>query len=400
MTLAADDDGVRTLIDELESAGGLPADFRSVLTAVPREWFIPDRMWVREAEDGPYLALDRAAEPDRWLAAVYSNRVIVTQFDDGATAWPVVGDRPTCSASMPSVVLGMLAESDVRPGHVVFEVGTGTGWSAALLAHIVGARGSVTTVEIDPVLAADARKRLETAGFAAVDARLADGVADVLPDRVDRVISTAGVHVGQLPFPWVANTRPGGVILAPMRTDLASGPLVRFVVGEDGTATGRATALRVGFMELRSHRVASDPVGAERFDDPAADLGFTDLAPWVPLLADDHRWPIAVAVPSCRVNVWDRTEDRPGVAWLRDPLSGSWASIVPEGNDRYVVRQFGPRRLWDAAEAAYRWWQQRGEPPLSAWQWTITPDRQSVALPPDSALPSDSGRSPRAELSE
>ncbi len=392
MTLAADDDGVRALIDELESAGNLPADFRSVLTAVPREWFIPARVWVRDIEDGPYRPVDRAVAPGRWLAAVYSNRAIVTQFDDGATEWPEVGDRPTCSASMPSVVLGMLAELNARPGHVVFEVGTGTGWSAALLAQIVGARGSVTTVEIDPVLAAHARERLAAAGFAAVDARSADGVADVLPDRVDRVIATASVHIGRLPFPWVAHTRPGGVILAPMRADLASGPLVRFVVGEDGTATGHATALQVGFMELRSYRVASDPVGAQRFDDPAADLGHTDLAPWMPLLADDHRWPIAVAVPSCRVNVWERTENRPGVAWLRDPLSGSWASVVPDGNGRYAVRQFGPRRLWDAAEAAYRWWQERGEPPLSAWQWTITPGRQTVALPPD---PEPNSRSER-----
>ncbi|MEV6910202.1 hypothetical protein AB0M65_24905, partial [Amycolatopsis sp. NPDC051071] len=105
------------------------------------------------------------------------------------------------------------------------------------------------------------------------------------------------------------------------------------------------------------------------------------LAPWVPLLADDHRWPIAVAVPSCRYNVWERNDDRPhGVAWLRDPLTGSWASVAPDGNERYAVRQYGPRRLWDEAETAYRWWQARDEPPLSAWRWTITPDRQSITL--------------------
>ncbi|MEV6912516.1 hypothetical protein [Amycolatopsis sp. NPDC051071] len=57
-----------------------------------------------------------------------------------------------------------------------------------------------------------------------------------------------------------------------MRADLASGPLVRFVVNEDGTATGRAADMQVGFMEMRSQRVASSPVGDQRWDDPAADV--------------------------------------------------------------------------------------------------------------------------------
>ncbi|MCA1190520.1 hypothetical protein LCD36_29335, partial [Saccharopolyspora sp. 6T] len=45
-------------------------------------------------------------------------------------------------------------------------------------------------------------------------------------------------------------------------------------------------------------------------------------------------------------------------------------------------RQHGPRRLWDAAEAAYRWWTDRGRPPLPVWEWTVAPDRQRVTLPP------------------
>lgn len=143
---------------------------------------------------------------------------------------------------MPSAVLGMLAELDVRQANSVLEIGTGTGWNAALLATLVGAQGNVDTVEIDTVMAADARKRLDEAGFGNVHTRVADGAADTVSGEFDRVIATAGVHIGQLPYSWVAHTRPGGVILAPMRADLASGPLVRFVVNEDGTATGRTVS--------------------------------------------------------------------------------------------------------------------------------------------------------------
>jgi protein-L-isoaspartate O-methyltransferase len=369
-----------SLVNALHLAGNLPAECRSAFLAVQRELFVPDRMWVQEVDGGRYEPVDRAVEPERWLGNVYSDRVVVTQFDDGHTEWPDAGRRPTCSASMPSAVAGMLAELNALSGNRVYEIGTGTGYNAALLGHQVRSTGTVTTVEVDPDLADTARMNLEAAGVANVGVECADGTVDVAsPAPLDRIIATASVRLGQLPYAWVRSARPDAVIVAPMRVDLASGPLVRFIVNEDGTATGHASSsLRVGFMELRSHRLAAS-WAALQWDDPAADVSFTDLAPWVPLLDENHRWPIAVALPSCRYEVWEKTEERPGVAWLCDALSGSWASIVRDG-DRHIVRQSGPRRLWDAAEAAYRWWQRRGEPPLEAWLWTITPDRQSITI--------------------
>ncbi|WIY01842.1 methyltransferase domain-containing protein [Amycolatopsis mongoliensis] len=376
MTLTPD-----ALADEVCSAGNFPAECRSALRAVPREDFIPAQMWVQEVDGEDYQPVDRQVDPERWLRNVYSDRVIVTQFDDGRTAWPKVGDRPTCSASMPSAVVGMLAELGAELGDQVLEIGTGTGFNAALLAHIVGRAGTVTTVEIDRQLADVARANLANAGVLNVEVEHGDGAASRADfARWSRVIATAGVRVGQLPYSWVRESRPGAVIVAPMRADLASGPLVRFEVGNDGTATGHAVAdLRVGFMELRNQRVASS-MSDLRWDDENADVTYTDLAPWTLLLAENDRWPLAVALPSCRYDVWEKTTDRPGVAWLRDPLSLSWASVVREG-EQYTVRQHGPRRLWDEAEAAYRWWRQRGAPPLEAWNWTVSADRQTVTLP-------------------
>ncbi|MDQ3404490.1 MAG: methyltransferase domain-containing protein [Actinomycetota bacterium] len=333
------------------------------------------------------MAVDRPADPEHWLSVVYSDTPVVTQFDDGKTVWPEVGYRPTSSGSMPSVVAGMLRALDPQPGHAVYEVGTGTGWNAALLAEIVGDSGSVASVEIDHTVAADARNRLDTFGYAEVETFVADASTAVEGrGRFDRLIATAGVHVGQLPYAWVEAVKPGGVIVAPMRAGMASGPLVRFTVHDDGKASGNAVPwLRVGFMDMRTHRVPPGDFDTLRWDDPTADMTHTDLAPWIPLLADDHRWPIAVALAGCRYDVWERTDERPhGVAWLRDPLSESWASVVPGEDERYLVRQFGPRRLWNEAETAYRWWRRRGEPPLSAWKWVITPERQSITL--------DSGR--------
>jgi protein-L-isoaspartate O-methyltransferase len=369
------------LAAELHSVGDLSAECIPAFQAVARDLFIPDHMWVQEVDGGPYRPVDRAVEPARWLANVYADRVIVTQFDDGATVWPDVGTRPTCSASMPSVVTGMLAELGAQPGESVLEIGTGTGFNAALLAELVGTQGSVTTVEIDPTMGAAARQSLDAAGYSRVIAHVQDAATVALGGVFDRVIATAGVHLGQLPYSWVAGTRPGGVILAPMRADLASGPLVRLRVGEDGMASGHAVSMRVGFMEVRSHRVASLPVGGLRWDDDTAAQSRSNVSPFTALLNESARWAIAVAVPSCRYSLEKRTPERDhGIAWLTDPLSGSWASVVPDDDGPYRVRQSGPRALWDEAERAIGWWTRNGEPRIEDWTWTVTPDRQSVTL--------------------
>jgi hypothetical protein len=51
---------------------------------------------------------------------------------------------------------------------------------------------------------------------------------------------------------------------------------------------------------------------------------------------------------------------------LDDGATKSWAQLDANLNDPapFTVRQLGPRRLWDEAEAAYDWWHDQGEPRL------------------------------------
>lgn len=363
----------------LRAAGDVPATWDAELMRVRREDFVPAKIWLDEGAG--YEPRDRNADQERWRQAVYSNRVIVTQFDDGDTEWPSVGARPSCSASMPSAVVGMLDALGVGDGQRALEIGTGTGFNAALLCERLG-DSAVTTIEIDRDLAVAAECALNAAGYAPTVV-CADGAAGWSSGGpYDRVIATAAVYLGEVPYSWVRQTVPGGVIVAPVRTALTSGPLVRFVVGDDGVARGFPAAIRVGFMELRDQRAALQDWAALRWDDPAAERSQTTTEPWSALLSDDSRWAIGVAVPSCRYDVWKRTKDRDhGVAWLADPVSGSWASVVP-GSDKggYDVRQYGPRRLWDEAETAYRWWEAKGRPTIDRWVFTVERDRQTVTL--------------------
>ncbi|MGH3912563.1 MAG: methyltransferase domain-containing protein [Pseudonocardiaceae bacterium] len=361
---------------ELDSAGHLPVGFGPRLQAVPREWFIPDQVWVDRQP------VDRASQPDTWLHAVYSNTVIVTQFDDGRTHWPEVGEVPTCSASMPSAVAGMLHHLDVEDGQSVLEIGTGTGFNAALLADMVGPGGSVITVEVDPILAATAQDRLARAGFDRVRSVVGDATTGIFESApFDRVICTASVQLGRVPYAWVDQTKPGGVIVTPVRADLTSGPLVRFIVDQGGAATGRMTPLGVEFMEVRSQRTVKTPDDNFDWHDDTADQKITRIRPWLMFSDFISRWALAVALPSCRYDMADNE-----FVWLRDPVSGSWASVVPIDNGNLLVRQKGIRRLWDEAEAAYRWWIGEGRPVGPDWVWTITPQRQTIQLDGDCQL--------------
>lgn len=372
-----------TLADALQAKGQLPSDWDKAFRSVSREQFIPDRIWIDEDDDGQDVALDRASEPARWRAAVYSDRVIVTQFDDGDTAWPEVGYRPTSSCSMPSAVLGMLDALDVHEGIRALEIGAGTGYNAALLTQRLGDE-HVTTMEVDPMVADQARSALTAAGCTPTVV-CADGAAG-LPTGApfDRIIVTAAVKLGRVPYAWVEQTTPGGIILIPLKTDFTAGPLVAFRVDQDGTATGRVVPLRVGFMELRAQRTPAADWDGQRWDDPDADLTHTEVMPWTTLGNEAPQWTIAIAVHSCRYELWPRTPGRNphhGVAWLGDPLSGSWASVVPgDTKDRYEVRQRGPRRLWEEVESAYLWWLDQGKPTLEQWRFTVSPDRQTADL--------------------
>jgi protein-L-isoaspartate(D-aspartate) O-methyltransferase len=197
--------------------GALPPSVDAAIRTVPREAFLPG------------TPLDEA----------YGSSPVVTHRDATGVA--------TSSASAPGIVAAMLAQLDVRPGHRILEIGAGTGYNAALLARLAGPAGQVTTVELDPGIAAEASKALAAAGYGHVTVIAGDGEYGHAPDApYDRIIVTAGAW--DLPAAWADQLAPGGLLVVPLRMR----GLTRSVTFEHMAGIWRSRSMHeCGFMPIR-----------------------------------------------------------------------------------------------------------------------------------------------------
>lgn len=352
-------------------------DSQRTFAEIPRELFIPEIIWVEENRVGGYVAVSRSDDPGRWEELVAADEPVVTQIDDGNTPSDSVGRSPSSSCSKPSIVTDMLRALDVHPGHTVLEIGTGTGWNAALLCERVGARGRVVSLEIDTELAGAARAALRRAGFSP-SVITTDGAAGYPSSApYDRIVSTAAVR-WEIPRAWVEQTRPSGLIVTPWGTSYHNGTLLRLHVTDDNTAVGQFGG-NLAFMRLRTQR---GPVWVDNEILDDAKISATTLSsPEIgqAVVSFDGSFAVGVQVPGCRVHVEEDAVDGQHVVWLCD--GSSLARVVVDiGSSYHEVRQRGPRGLWDEVEAAYRWWRDTGQPEHTRFGLTVTPHDQAVWL--------------------
>lgn len=384
------------LVESLIDRGDLSStEWAEALRDVPREFFVPDRAIASPdiADAQPY-PIDRIARPVEWREAVYSDTSIITQLDDGAVgldsadAEKVAGAAYTSSASAPGVLVGFLETLNPREGDRVLEIGTGTGWNAALLAHRLGEQ-NVTTIEIDPGVAQQARRNLRAADVnpRAIVADGEDGAKSWGP--YDRVLSTAGV--ARIPYEWVAQTRIGGKIVAPFSPGFGYGhKLVLDVIGHD-MAVGRFVG-PAGYMMLRSHRSERAPHGAMGpfiHHEDEADKTFTELDPrQVTDAGPGADLAISALVSGVRCMLVGDGGDGTGEAtlWLVETRAGtrqngSWAvAEYAPGREHYEVEQYGERRLWDEVSDAYLKWLTWGSPGHERFGYTFTDGGQAIWL--------------------
>ncbi|MEV7420388.1 methyltransferase domain-containing protein [Streptomyces sp. NPDC089919] len=358
----------------LIESGALTTEWTPTFTAVDRAHFLPDRIWpflpATGQDDGelpadPPAVVDRLQDPTAWFGYADSDLSLVTQWDDGRHRGPAPGTVATSSSSQPSVVYRMLAALDADEGMSVLDAGTGTGETAGLLGHRCGAR-HVVTVDVDPAVSAAARERLCALGLYAT-CRTGDALTDHDPRAYDRALVTFGVR--DIPRTLLTALRPGAVLVAPYGTHYSNqDALLRLTARPDGTAEGRFLA-PVEFMKARTQRTVWPDAEAYVREWPAP----TGTAVQAQHLAAAQHV-VSLAVPGIAHTPHTDT-DGAAAAWFYSLTDRSWAAVRwPQEYGPGIVYQQGPRRLWDAVEAACTWWESAGRPSLDRFGLTITPD--------------------------
>jgi methyltransferase of ATP-grasp peptide maturase system len=369
----------RRLADRLEATGALRSlAWRAAVEQVPRERFLlPGVFTVGEDGDWRPVTPDEVGE-QAWLELAYSDESLVTQLDGGTVAAEVsepVPGSPTSSSTMPGLVVRMLEDLDVSDGRQVLEIGTGTGYSTALLCARLGV-DNVTSVEVDPDIAARADAALEDCGYSTWTVT-GDGLLGY-PSRApyDRVIATCAVR--RVPHAWVRQTRPGGIILATVGSWSYGTGLAKLTVQDDGVATGAFLPGAVSFMHARAHH-AAPPSG-----DLAARAAYPDterptrIAPdvldeWMPAFLAQLAAPGAQLVRAVHGGGQSRV-------YLFDVGREAFAAFDQSADGACAVRQGGPVALWDDVEGAITTWRVAGSPGIEAFGIRVTRAEQAVWL--------------------
>lgn len=234
----------------------LPLEEPAAEEAAPLEWHRP-RFTEREAERHN-MVKEQIVGP-RWGGAVAVDNEDVLEAMRQVPRHRFVPERPQELAyddrplpigygqtiSQPYIVALMTQALDVQPGDKVLEIGTGSGYQAAVLSELTP---HVYSVEILRALADPASERLKTLGYETVEAKWADGYYG-WPEHspFDGIIVTCAA--GHVPPPLVNQLKPGGRMVIPIGDVMSVQRLVLVLKGENGELTTR-DMLSVRFVPM------------------------------------------------------------------------------------------------------------------------------------------------------
>ena len=197
-----------------EGAGGASTDWPSV-----RDQMVRSQIEARGIDDSCVLTAMRSVAREAFVPAPLQGDA----YRDGPLQ---IGRGQT--VSQPYIVALMTSLVQPQAHHRVLEIGTGSGYQAAVLAECVG---EVYTIEIIPELGEVAEQRLQSLGYSNIHVRVGDGY-DGWPDEApfDSIVVTAAPT--EIPQPLLDQLAVGGRLVIPVGS--GSQDLIVVTRTEDG----------------------------------------------------------------------------------------------------------------------------------------------------------------------
>ncbi len=338
--------------------------------AVPREAFVP--FFYVEDETSRKMAwltvyADSTA-PDAYLAKVYQNEPLVTKIDE--RGWPI------SSSSQPSAMAKMLEALDVKPGQRVLEIGTGSGYNAALLIALTDNAQNVVTIEQDEILATQARQALKHVTGSEVEVVCGDGFLGWEQEApYDRIIATASVST--LPFAWVEQLKLGGRLVMDLQGSLASG----FLVAEktvDGFI-GHFLAEPLHFMPLYTEALAATKIDRASILQQPCSSSFTPEKnnPFPEKLFDSaFRWFLQWHIQGCQVSMQKQVQRKTGLMiqsiFILDPRSKAQVRLQQTtGEEIWHGEVYNSSHFWEDIQQTYEDFLSLNEPRQQEYQLVV-----------------------------
>jgi len=192
----------------------------------------------RVSHEGEWMCLN-ADNLSSFLPIIYRDEYLIIKSTDS--------DDVISSISQPTLVLYMLSLSEVKRGDRVLEIGTASGWNAALLSTLVGPSGVIKTIEIDTELSVLAERRLQNLGYHNIEVLSCDGGRGTPGRKYDVVMYTVGSY--DIPEAIYDQVKIGGVLVMVLKSHGGGDTLIKFRRVKNGFSS--ESAIPCGFVQIQ-----------------------------------------------------------------------------------------------------------------------------------------------------